>query len=255
MDENESLIKFSLKAVRPGKKDGFWHIFTLLIVKSAQADSLLSIKLVTDAALMLSDNQNKELGIDRNRVKTFNMLSNCLLNPIKNRYDKKKVSLIAWGFADMEENYKRYIEPWENGFDFYPSDFMNPKKVYRRFYCRRCVRQVYLEQIDNLSERERVPEFCIFCGFTLDNRHKVFFRDYFKAVTEPRWSFFFDATRNALSQSGYQKLVNSFSTWTHPHTQRIKGKLASLVPKSRFDEIINLLEKQNPPDENESSMD
>ena len=79
MNENESLKKFSLRTVRPEKKDDFWHIFTLLIVKSVQADSLLSIKFVTDAALMLSDNQKKELGIDRNRVKTLNMLSNCLL--------------------------------------------------------------------------------------------------------------------------------------------------------------------------------
>lgn len=173
-------------------------------------DPLKRVKVVCEAALMVNEKERSNLAIDYGQIEILNAIANAFLNVAVRRYDGGvDLFVIPWGFLPVEENYQKYVKPWFNCAPVFWSLFLSKHAEFGR-----------------------------------DSYNRPYVK---KIITDPLWSFFFDAS-NCLSADGYNNLKNSFSAWAIPIVQQYLAELTRVVSPSVYGEVLGFYSKSRKKD-------
>jgi hypothetical protein len=239
-DENESLREFAAKAIRTKKTDHIERLFLDLYVSSFYLPPLDGVIRTVKAIFVFSTSKLIEHGIDPRLIQKIKEIAISLNSPIVTKTDSYSCYCIAWGTNASKENYDYFFSEWEIYPEYFPDKLDNHKEVFRRFHCNRCNRIVYNSPRFDSSNQPPSPRRCPECGLTMDNQH-THWVDYGVPIESPWWSFFFDATSNALSEKGYHMLVNRFVPWADTVLDEPIRKLLSLMPQKYLEYVLQQL--------------
>jgi hypothetical protein len=196
----DDFAEFVSKAIREPRGGAYEQLLSQFLAQAVICtDPLKRIKVVCEAALMIPEAEREDLTIDYETVEVLNAVTNALLNSTKNRGD---VISISWGFQETEENGQKFIGPWQKTKIWYYPDLLRTHVEFYPYY-----------------------------GYGIRKIKRI--------ITEPFWSWFFDAT-NCLSMEGYNLLRNSFVAWAIPQIQLYLSELTHVVSPSLYGEVIGL---------------
>lgn len=199
--EFQEFVSTAMRAPRTGPYEQLLSQFLCAAV--VVTDPLKRIKTVCEAALMVPDEERKDIAIDYEKVEVLNNVANPLLNFTVRNFLEAEVRSIPWGFALTEENFKKFIEPWL------------------------CILPIYYPHL----LRQHVVLGKATYPWQLPPIVKIIF--------EPHWSHFFDSS-SCLSVDGYGSLKSSFIAWAISDIQHYLAELTSVVSPSTYNEILGL---------------
>jgi len=251
--EEEKLTEYASAGLR-GPKYGVYEqlLAQHLVQATVSTDPLRKIQLVCEGALMVTGEKRKALQIDMEKLEVVRAVNEAFIHrsEITNKFYDCLV-VVEFGFEESEENFKRYITPWDgdSGLYHYPlrlaHHYSSLGTSYREFYCRSCRNPV----ADDLKGRTGFDgERCKFCGADLkqnnySNPYPFIIQHAFKKhKSTPDWKMFF-ATCHALSQPGYSELKNFFLKWAMPFTMQLMNKLTQVVRPEIYNEIAKMFVK------------
>jgi hypothetical protein len=107
-DQNDALASFASSALRRNKPGSYEQLLCQHLIKSVAAPPIEKIRLVSEAALLVQDNDiDKEL---------LEVLFKVVTSFIMTRQDIRDPYLwhgaFSWSFQRSNEAYKRYVVPW-----------------------------------------------------------------------------------------------------------------------------------------------
>ena len=178
-----------------------------------------------------------------------------------------KVQPIPWCFALTEENFEAYISGWwDTDLAFFTELLAECRETWLRIACANCgyvvadvLHSDWLKDTvsDKTGKLGVVPDFARFkgecpnCGLDWQNESQwlrlhrwmqsqkyepVRFIKYYRPVSEPVWKFFFDATSNALTPEGYNRLLGNFLTYYSQEIAETAAKVAKSISPTIFKE-------------------
>jgi len=205
-EQSEELTdaEFISSVIRAPRQGAYEQFLCQLLAQSVICtDPLKRVKIVSEAAWTIKETERDKLEIDYERVGVLNAVANALLNPSGQNCDFWEVVSVPWGFDPTEENYKKFIAPWQRGTVNYFPALLSRKHVVLRY------------------------------GFSGNMPQVV------RIITEPFWEWFFEAS-NCLSAQGFSTLRNSFIAWASPQAQLTLAELTNAVDPNTYRDTIGL---------------
>jgi hypothetical protein len=240
-NEEEEDAKFLLGAARTPRQGAYEHFLTQRLAQSVfMTDDLKQTKAITIAALMVKEPEREDLAIDYDRVHVLNVVATALLNPSIRRLGPPDIEVysIPWGFLQLEENFKTYIDPWLNcSPPYWPSFITKHLKTVRTWGCKHC-RYELMQKVLPITETLEFPT-CPKCKKETIWRY----HDIQCIVTEPFWSFFFEMCQY-LSLEGYDILRNNFTSWATGQIQLYFSELTCMVDPNLYAEMLGIYSRR-----------
>jgi len=267
--------KFVSEALRTPRMDVHMRLAArMLLSASTCQDELQRFQFIVRAAQgMIEECKNQGLELDEALLDTVGAVARSfsLAKPAtivdETTGSSFKVQPIPWSFPMDEESFERYIaEWWDTDLAFYTGLLAECKEAWVRVCCR-CgyvIADATLNDWtnDTVSEKTKnygvVPDLakleskCPNCGLEWRNKSQwsrlagvleygeyrpVRIVKYYRAVKEPLWLFFFDATSNALAPEGYNRLLGNFLSYYSQEIAETAAKVAKSISPTIFKEV------------------
>jgi hypothetical protein len=267
MNEEEKFAKFAAEALRTPRMDVHMRLAArMLLSASTCTDELQRFQFVVRAAQsMIEECKNQGFVLDEALLDTVAAVARSfsLAKPVtivdRTTGNSFRVQPIPWCFAQTEGNFKRYIAGWwDTDLVFHVELLAECKETWLRIVCANCgyviadvLHSDWLKNTvsDKTSKFGVVPDFARFkgecpnCGLDFQNASQwlrlrqwvqsreyesVRFIKYYRAVKQPLWLLFFDATSHALTPESYNRLLGNFLSY---YSQKI-AETAAMVAKS-----------------------
>lgn len=275
IDEERGLEKFASEALRTPRMDVHMRLAArMLLAASTCQDELQRFLLVVRAAQgMAEECKNQGFELDEGLLVLVDAVARSfsLAKPITFGDEMTggfRVQPIPWCFELTEENFLAYIAPWwETELGFYTELLAECKETWLRIVCANCGYVVadvlhadWLKNTvsDKTSKFGVVPDLARFegkcpnCGLDWQSRSQwlrlhqwvqsqeyepVRFIKYYRPVSEPVWKFFFDATTNALTPEGYNRLLGNFLSYYSQPVAEVAAMVAKSISPTIFKEV------------------
>jgi hypothetical protein len=218
------------------------------------SDQLFKIAHTIEAARMvIAHDKNRAKDFDVEKIKVIRTVCYALTHAIKTPLQNKLRSLVCvrFGFEPSEENYKKYLEPWNpSGLRFFHDKL--PKDLgmtYRIFHCASCRNEVG-DDINGWTHTEKSSNSrsCAFCGASLDmnnfaNPYPTFI-DYGmkrgKNVSEAAYNI---GLYTALSEDSYVEAINAFLMWIDEFIVETLCRVMEGVKTEIYSEVVKLYQQ------------
>lgn len=223
-------------------------------------EPLKKIQHIADAALMLDSEKQKTLNIDAEKISVIKAVCTALSHAVKTNLQHKLKSLVSirFGFTPNEENFKKYIEPWNiDGLNYYP-EWMPHKlgKTYQVYLCAACRNEIAngLEGQTHIVKSGYNTKACEYCEAELD---KYGYSPYIigyrilkgKKVSNAEFQF---GVFSALSEDGYVTAINCFLQWSEAFILETMRKLTEAIKPEIYNEVVKLYQAQREEQKNVS---
>jgi hypothetical protein len=258
IEEGQKLAETVTSAIR-GPKYGIFEqlICQRLIQATVTTDPLRNVQLIAETVLMIDPEMQKKLELDMAKTEVVKLVGDALQHrtTINLRDRLKPLVTVKWGFPHTKENFKKFIEPWNNAgnLQYYPDQIQSEHGVqYKYWVCANCQNTV----ADSIRGKYGIKEgahysdkdTCMFCGANLEhdsclNPDPLLFHigfEWDKDATIAEWFF---ATTEALSEAGYASLETSFLAWAMPFVMDTTRRLTEAVAPEIYNQIAKLMIK------------
>lgn len=99
------------------KYDPYVKLVSDALHLAASSDSLQQVKvMVLQAYAFNSVQQDDKTKLDEQELDVIDSVSRALLVPVKTLYHTTLFVSVPWGFKDTDENYEKYIRPWDTAY-------------------------------------------------------------------------------------------------------------------------------------------
>lgn len=212
----------------------------LLIKANITSEPLLKIQAICEVSYMSEKHKDK---IDFALVECASLVSISLSNTLEHhskQADPKYMVRVTWTFEETEDNWKKYIEPWQ--------------KIDLGFYAlETAYRHHYHPWRETVYQRDR-PQEEEWIEYTEELRKEVAE----KIRKMPKHRAFFERT-GALSLQSFYALRGEFENWAIAKLRPIQASVAEEIDPEIYKDVIQLLMKQGRKEEeaaeNEGRMD
>jgi hypothetical protein len=232
-EENGQFGEFAEKALRGPRRGVYEQLLSGLLIKAnSTSDQLKKIHVICEAYLFSKTKEKLDM----------NLIDVCLTvceSLIQTEIKKKSnVVNVAWTFVTSEENWKKYIEPWQKiGLSYYAFETSYRQQKYRA-----------TPSFDPLASPSSAWE----------AREEVR-KEVCTALRKmPPWEQFFEKT-SAVTTDSFNALKGEFSRWALNQLLPAQIVLADQIPSQTYGEILRLMTGEKPREvgelENESALD
>ena len=120
-DETKALAAFIPMATRSPKKGTRMALITQHLIASVESVPLRKIRLILEAAWLLSQRENEKLEIDEKFIRIAYAVVITLLNKIDKKvyklnpngtYDERRIITLGWNIPNTKEAAYEYMGPW-----------------------------------------------------------------------------------------------------------------------------------------------
>jgi len=201
-DKEDDFNKFVSSAIRAPRAGAYEHLLSQFLASAVVVtDPLKRVKIVCEAALMIPESQ-RNLDISYEKIEVLNIVANALLNKTTMKLpDGSAYVSIPWGFKLVEENFQKFVKPWDkHNLTYYPV--------------------LLKKQAEIEWDYRGIPTV-----------KKIFY--------DPYWRWFFEAS-GCLTVAGYNNLKNSFAAWAIPQVQLYLAELTRVVSPGLYGQILGL---------------
>jgi len=229
--------RFAEQALRGPRKGVYEHVIAGLLIKANScSDPLRKVRTLCEAAISVKDKE--KLNMDTVEV-AFTVSSVFLkVELIQNKPEQYWVS-IPWSFKLTEENWRKYIAPWQ--------------KIDLHYF-----------PYQTSLRKTKFPEVPIFDSFgSLECHYDA--QELYEAKTKatnlvremitklPEHEKFFEMT-TALSRESFFALRTEFENWAISQLLTVQNAIAEQIAPSIFSEVFATMAGQTEEIENEGSM-
>ena len=248
-EEAAEISRFASTALRAPRKGTFEQLLSQHLILSVTAKPLKKIRLITEAAMMVDPNKLK----NQEELKNVYRVARAFQSASYTKIDQwgTHIWFIPWDFASSKENFDTFIKP----FHIYTSYFKQYIKYHRQTAWKLKHRRMFggCGHVLAIAKKGEVKETikrlfatfeeCPKCHWGLEAKEIA--KEETTIVTEnPLWSFFFEMSRNCLSEPGFKMLRNAFINYALPKVQKAVRALSELVTPQQYQEMLKLLTKQ-----------
>lgn len=210
--EYKKFVAESLQIPRKGIHERL--IAHALIRANNTSDRLEKISTICEAA-MGCKNRDK---LDMELVGVCHSVSLSLMNTELN--PKQGMAHISWNFPSTEENWKKYVEPWQR-------------------------KQLWFFAVKTSYCHENYPSKPIFSSFVDDEKVWENWEEVRKKVHKelsemPKWKGFFEMS-SALSRNSFFILKGEFEGWALNRLLEVQSKIAEEVDPSVYMEMLDMM--------------
>lgn len=221
------LDKFTATSIRGPKRGIYEQLLCGLLLKASNTnDPLIKISAICEAAYM----SRKKDKLDMNLIEVASLVCTSFMNTETTK--KTDAVKITWAFSTTEENWKRFIEPWQKiSKSFYPFETDLRNKLYPLQF--RYDRYNYDDANKFAEWREEVNK---------NISEKIHEMELYKA--------FFEIT-TALAKNSFLALQGEFSRWALPKLLEVQAAIAEEVDPEVYAQVFAATKEES---ESEGSM-
>jgi hypothetical protein len=267
IEDSQKLAETVTGALR-GPKYGIFEqlICQRLIQATVTTDPLRNVQLITEATLMIDSEMQKTLKLDMEKTEIVKLVCDALQHRVSTNLKDhiRPLVTVKWGFPLTEENFKKFIEPWNNAsLQHFPAHIQSKHGFHYRYWvCANCQNTVG-DSIRGNFETEKgssygylydKKEMCKFCGIDLEhgnyrNPYPFVFYIGFEWDSDATNAERFFAVTEVLTQDGYASLETNFLAWAMPFIMDTTRRLTEAVKPEIYNQIAKMMIK--PKDEAE----
>jgi len=257
IEEGQKLAETVTSAIR-GPKYGIFEqlICQRLIQATVTTDPLRNVQLIAETVLMIDPEMQKKLELDMAKTEIVKLVCDALQHRTTiNLIDRlRPLVTVKWGFPKTEENFKKFVEPWNNtGHSYYPDQIQSEHGVqYKYWVCANCRNAVADSIRGKLGIKKRANYYdkdtCMFCGVDLErdsvlNPNPLLFYIGFEWDKDATNAERFFPITEALTQDGYASLETNFLAWAMPFIMDTTRRLTEAVKPEIYNQIAKLMIK------------
>lgn len=229
--EYKDFISTALRKPRKGIRQQL--MAQLLIKANITSDALLKVQSICEVSYMSEKHKDK---IDMNLVECASLVSTSLSNTLEHHFkqtEPKHMIRVTWAFEETEENWKKYIEPWQKiNLGYYALETAyryhnHPwrETVYGRDRAQEESWIIYVEELrkEVAAKIEKMP------------KHRAFFE-----------------RTGALSLQSFYALRGEFENWATAKLRPIQALVAEEIDPEIYKDVVQLLMKQGRKEEEEA---
>ncbi len=216
------LEKFAQSSLRRHRKGIYEQLLAGLLAKSNRtSDPLVKISAICEAAYLSKKKDKLDLGL----VEAAQTIASSFLNTEVYREEPVKV---AWSFPQTEENWKRFIQPWQAlCIRYFPFNTDYGRRHYP-------VRKTCYNDIDEYNE-------------LLDKKEKRLEDAERKIEALNPYDRFFEKT-GALTRNSFYALKAEFSQWALPRLLEVQAAIAEEVDPQVYQLVLGSTFDKEPAD-------
>jgi len=227
----EDFAKFIEKTVRGPKKGIYEQLLAGLLIKAQNSrDPLVKIHAICEAAFLSTQKEQLDMNLVDAAFTVCTSLMNTELNMKDNKADVQKVD-VPWSFPTNEENWKKYIEPWQRiTLEYYP---LLTSLRHRKYPLKRRwkVSSLYVE--DEVKEANEQIEF-----------NEELCNAIYKEIEEMSPSKAFFEFTSALTRNSFFALKAEFEKWSLINLMGVAATIAEEINPKVWKETLQFASKE-----------
>jgi hypothetical protein len=247
--KDDEFAKFVQDTVRGPKRGILETSICQHLALSINCKPLNSIYHICSAALKLMSEERQKLEINMEELETLFTVTLAFLNALKLKkkyvtdesywhidYETQEYCAIIWGFKETLENYKKYVEPWNQLSKFIFAPIVIPLHTKESLEAldeeEEEIKKKIQELTDQLAKQTEKSE----------NLEKQL--DALREDSVATWRYIFFTISKYLSLDAFAELQNHFLNWALPKAQVIFNKLSSHVNPDVYSRVLELYVKK-----------